>query len=537
MGLRMTKPYRHRDSGIFWVRLRVPADVSRIVRKNELKFSLGTRDPDEAKSRFIERMSDLQARWRMLRLGTVSISHKDAVAIAGEFYRQLVADNENDPGDRNLVLGQLLIDQVSAGDTSVKVIRSGRTEITERMLDRLRNQHRSAVQRYLDERGERVDPESFERILQAVNKAILQGREQVLRFAEGDYRADPNSDRFPQRSSGSKKFQMDAEADPEFYQLKDVYERYAKETEQAASTRKKWGAIIASVAEIHPDIRTITPQWCVAWKEALRDRKLSPRSIQFGYLAALRSTCEWGKTNLRIAANPLDGIGLKVKKTPKGLKQRGYTDTEAKFVLSMTMQPVKERIFPHQRSARRWIPWICCYTGARVGEIAQLRKDDVKVEDGIPLLWITPEAGTVKDGNPRFVAIHPHLIEQGFMDFVAASEAGPLFYDSGLGRSGSEKNPQYKKVGERICAWIRENGMTEARLAPNHAWRHRFKTKCRKHKIDPGTRDYMQGHVPHNDAEDYGEFPPEVLRHEIEKLPWVKVDGPAEPSAMSVATG
>jgi hypothetical protein len=125
----------------------------------------------------------------------------------------------------------------------------------------------------------------------------------------------------------------------------------------------------------------------------------------------------------------------------------------------------------------------------------------------------------VKDGNPRYVAVHPHLIEQGFLDFVAKSKAGPLFYDPGLGRGGSDKNPQYKKVGERICAWIRENGMTDERLAPNHAWRHRFKTKCRTSKVDPGTRDYMQGHVPHNDAEDYGEFPPELLRYEIEMLP------------------
>lgn len=156
-----------------------------------------------------------------------------------------------------------------------------------------------------------------------------------------------------------------------------------------------------------------------------------------------------------------------------------------------------------------------------MGEIAQLRKEDVQVHDGIPLVWITPEAGTVKDKNPRFVAVHPHLIEQGFMAFVASSKPGPLFFDPGRAVTGSTKNPQSKKVGERIGAWIRANGVTDERLAPNHAWRHRFKTKCRAHKVDPGTRDYMQGHVPHNDAEGYGEFPPIVLRQEIEKLPVV----------------
>ena len=35
--------------------------------------------------------------------------------MAGEFYRQLVAAHEDDPGDPQLVLGRLLADQVTAG--------------------------------------------------------------------------------------------------------------------------------------------------------------------------------------------------------------------------------------------------------------------------------------------------------------------------------------------------------------------------------------------------------------------------------------
>ncbi|WIJ25055.1 hypothetical protein [Devosia sp. RR2S18] len=435
----------------------------------------------------------------------------------------MVSENEDDPGDRQLIGGRLLFDRVAAGHPGVTIIRSGRPEMTERMLERLKNQNRRAVQQYLDERGERIDADSFERVLQAVNKAILQAREQVLRYADGDYRADPNGDRFPSRNAKTEALQTDAEKGPKYYLLTDVYHRYAVETEQAPSTRKKWGRIIEQVAEVHPDIRTITPDWCVAWKDTLLDRGLSPRSVQLGYLAALRSTCEWGKTNRRISTNPVEGIGVKVKKTPSGFKMRGYSDTEAKFVLGLTLQPVTEKLSSYHKAARRWIPWVCCYSGARVGEIAQLRKEDVKIDDGIPLLWITPEAGAVKDKNPRYVAVHPHLIEQGFLDFVASSKQGPLFFDPNLARGGSEKNPQSKKIGERISAWIRKNGITDERLAPNHAWRHRFKTKCRISKVDPGTRDYMQGHVPHNDAEGYGEFPPEALRHEIEKLPWVKV--------------
>lgn len=75
-------------------------------------------------------------------------------------------------------------------------------------------------------------------------------------------------------------------------------------------------------------------------------------------------------------------------------------------------------------AARRWVPWICAYTGARAGEITQLRGKDVVQREGRWAIQITPDAGTVKTGEPRIVPIHEHLIEQGFIDFVHAKGEG-----------------------------------------------------------------------------------------------------------------
>jgi integrase len=63
--------------------------------------------------------------------------------------------------------------------------------------------------------------------------------------------------------------------------------------------------------------------------------------------------------------------------------------------------------------AKRWVPWLCAYTGARVGEIAQLRKQDVRWVDGHYVIHITPEPGTVKTDEPRDVVLHSHLIQRG----------------------------------------------------------------------------------------------------------------------------
>jgi integrase len=521
MGLRMATPWKHPNSGIYWLRRRIPADLVAIIGKKEEKVSLRTRDPAAAKAAFIRAAAEVEARWANLRKGTKRLSHKEAVAIAGEFYRQLVATHEDDPGDPALVLGRLLTDQVAAGSPQVKVIAAGNPDITSRLLARIRDQNRPAVEAYLRNHGEVVDEESFERIVAAVNAAIAQGREQVLRYAQGDYRPDPAADRFPARKALAVEA-AEAAKPADYYDLETIYEKFATERKHSMATRKKWSAIIAEVAKVHADIRQISDDWCIEWKDQLLARGLTARSIQYGYLAALRSTCAWAVTNRRISTNPVDGISVKVPKAKKE-RPKGYSDDEAKFVLGLTLKSVEGRLSEENKVARRWVPWICAYTGARVGEIAQLRKQDIQEKDDIWLFWITPEAGSVKDGNSRHVAIHPHLIEQGFLDFVQEAKVGPLFFSESRKRGGSLKNPTSKKVGERIAKWIRDEGFNDTRVAPNHAWRHRFKTLARRHKIDAGARDYMQGHVPQTEAEEYGEFEPAVLLAEISKLPRYEV--------------
>lgn len=522
MGLRMATPWKHPDSGIYWLRRRVPSDLVSVVGRREEKLSLRTRDPGEAKTAYLKAAAEIEGRWANLRKGYKRVSHKEAVAIAGEFYRELVGAHENDPGEANVILGRLLTDQVAAGSPEVKVVAAGNPAITDRLLNRLKNQHRSSLECYLEDRGELVDQDSFDRILSAVNVAIAQGREQVLRFAKGDYRPDPDADRFPLRQLVVTGPGAAAEAE-DHYDLKAIYEKFADETKHAMATRKKWRPIIAEVANEVPDIRDLPDHWCIAWKDRLLSRGLSARSIQFGYLAALRSTCAWAVTNRRIATNPVDGIAVKVPKAKKE-RSKGYSDSEAKQILSLTLRPIEQKLSAEHKAARRWVPWICAYTGARVGEIAQLRKQDIQKKDGVGLFWITPEAGTVKDGNSRYVAIHPHLIEQEFLRFVESSEPGPLFYSDSRRRGGSTENPTAKKVGERLAAWIRSEGFTDKRVAPNHAWRHRFKTLARRHHLDPGTRDYLQGHAAATEAEEYGEFEPAVLLAEITKLPAYEVE-------------
>lgn len=51
MDLVMARPFKHPDTGICWLRKRVPDVLRELVGKREEKFSLGTRDPSAAKAR------------------------------------------------------------------------------------------------------------------------------------------------------------------------------------------------------------------------------------------------------------------------------------------------------------------------------------------------------------------------------------------------------------------------------------------------------------------------------------------------------
>jgi hypothetical protein len=62
--------------------------------------------------------------------------------------------------------------------------------------------------------------------------------------------------------------------------------------------------------------------------------------------------------------------------------------------------------------------------------------------EAIWMLTITPDAGSTQNNLPRKVALHSHLIEQGFPVYIASMKGKPLFYDPARGRGGSYGNPQ-----------------------------------------------------------------------------------------------
>jgi integrase len=311
--------------------------------------------------------------------------------------------------------------------------------------------------------------------------------------------------------------------------LADMFEDYASSCRLAVATRKQWRAVISHLIGFltHDNAARLRASDLRRWRDHLateptpRGEPRKAKTINDSYLAPVRATLAWAVDRDRLTENV--AAGVKPLRTDKEaiLRGRDLTREEQAAILRGTLAAPPANLSRHKAAARRWVPWLCAYTGARVGEITQARSQDVAKIDGVWTLKITPEAGAVKTNKARVVPLHHHLTEQGFLDFVASCD-GPMFYQPKPDAKPDARAP-YKLAANKLAEWVRKLGVTEV-PQPNHSWRHTFKTLSRTVGIPEGAADYIQGHAPANDSRAYGSHDLPTLAAEIAKLPRFSTD-------------
>jgi integrase len=268
------------------------------------------------------------------------------------------------------------------------------------------------------------------------------------------------------------------------------------------------------------DARRLTRQELTAWRDE-KLQTLSAKTVKDVWMASVKATLQRAVEDHKLDVNP--AAMVKVRSSPKVFtRPKGYTDAEALAILTAcrNYNPVvreNERTneSAHITAAKRWGPWLCAFTGARVTEIMQLRRSDVQEESGIHFLRITPDAGSVKTRAYRDVPLHPQLIELGFLEFVDKCTTEPLFYSEA---AHLEKRPAEVSSG-RLSTWLRKSGLTPPGVQPNHAWRHRFKTQSIDLALNPRVVDAIQGHTGRTASDGYGDVSLRAKANAISMLP------------------
>lgn len=217
----------------------------------------------------------------------------------------------------------------------------------------------------------------------------------------------------------------------------------------------------------------------------------------------------------KLIENPLSK--LKKRKTVSGPTViRSFSSDEIYKIFSL---PVFHGEKTTHGAMAYWIPIVLYYSGARVEEIAQLRKGDIVEVDGTPCFRLSMGEGqSIKTGNTRQFPIHSHLLELGFLDFVQ-SKTYQLFAEK------SEVNDSYSyNYGRWWGNYIRQHGLKREGIKPTHSFRHTLVTLCRNLGIREEIQDSILGHNDNSSTREkashgYGEKSVEAQRNVIEQIP------------------
>ena len=147
------------------------------------------------------------------------------------------------------------------------------------------------------------------------------------------------------------------------------------------------------------------------------------------YLAGVASFSRWLSANDYIDQDVMSGQFLAVDKKTK--KVRPYTSNElATIFASPLFRSCKGERGEHQsgdihvRDWRFWLPLIALYTGARLGEIAQLLTTDLRMDRNIWIFHVTAEGSGDKQvkttGSERVIPVHRELITIGLIGYHEA---------------------------------------------------------------------------------------------------------------------
>jgi integrase len=295
------------------------------------------------------------------------------------------------------------------------------------------------------------------------------------------------------------------------------------------ATAKRWRPKIKAFCDFvgHSDLGRMTRDDAYRWVDHLTDKDIAKKSIREVWIASLRAVAGFQVERGKIGENPFVRIRVRGVKATKDSNKKGFSDAQAEKILSSTLATFSHLTTAETRAARRWVPWICAYTGARVNEITSLLPSDVRPdpETGIWCIYLRPEM--TKGDYERIIPVHSHLIEQEFLDFVAKRDKArlPLFYDPKRAQGGENANPQWQKVAERLGEWVAKS-LRVTGVKPNHGWRHRFKSVSRHVGMHPEVEKFITGHGGSDDPDEiekvslnYGDAWVKSLRRTIEMYP------------------
>ena len=542
-------PRLTKRGNVYWHRASVPVDIKATYPKTEETFSLGTKDPQEALRLVRKAAVEVDERFAAHRRHLAPISEPPLAELTQDHLRRLeeayfahLLDEDEEThlegfyeeGEPIPAVPLPTFDERVEG--SADLAADARHGLARGKSDGFYRDEAEEVLSW-DGLGIRLDPSSpsWKLAVRAIQRAIVRAQEAMEARDRGDVIDTPALPTSPVRESVSASCCLASE----------VREDWIAEKSKAAwvdKTRREhevWSQHFIDLVGDRPidqyvkadgrrfklALQKLPPNWNKqVGLKGLTFAKAAEKAGSLGLapmsdkninkiIACIGAFFNWAAEQYdEVRNNPVDKLKIKIKsrarddRDPFSMKQLRamftaplYTGCRSAYHWS---RPGTEVLAD---SGRYWVPLISLYSGARMGEIIQLRTEDVGEDAGVTFFLLTDEHDDqrLKTANAhRRIPVHPEIVELGLLDLVERrrrADEPRLFPDLARGEDGYYSSPFSKFFGR----FLRASGADAPRTS-FHSFRHNFEDACRNVDVPFEVMNTLQGHGESGMAKRYG---------------------------------
>lgn len=516
----MCSPYRPKNSAKYWVRKRVPQELKAAVGQTEIKRSLGTTDPKEARRLAPVVCAKIDQVITQARR-SLAMDASDVKTLSGEYLRERLSGIKAEA-----------IEQEWERDT-FDAARDQLTALVERDLPRNLERHE-----YDQARQKRLAEVGLEAIQPILDRHGLRPPERI-RYQLGANALRAELDAYIGAASqlnGDMNWQLPDYAQSAVMEdpatLPQLFADYVQVSPDfAPRTRDSWKTYIdrahtffdsKPASQItRQDVRRFADALLLGDKKATpKGKPLAGKTVKDNYIAVLKSVYRSAIDRGRLTENPALNIKIQTKKS----QVIPYSRDEVWTVLQASRKEPTKRTLPQTANVRRWVPWLAAFTGARIAELLWLERKDIRFTQGVAYISIQAGSGdgsarTVKtDSSTRSVPLHPAIIEEGFLEYLRSLPGGEQYL---FGGSWADKNGDRTKTpANRLRDWLKLQ-LPDAdwqRLSPCHSFRHWMVSECRRANIDGDYSRVLTGHEAKDVHGRYGPADVPILYEAIKRI-------------------
>jgi integrase len=242
--------------------------------------------------------------------------------------------------------------------------------------------------------------------------------------------------------------------------------------------------------------------------------KLSPRSVNT-YQQAARSLFKWAHAHDLIGMNPATVLAdVKVRGTARD-ERLPFTDADLSAYFAQ---------LEGDRTTNPWLYWVAAimaYTGCRLGEAAQLRKDDLRQEAGVWVVDINanhPGKHLKTDYSQRLIPMHPRLLDLGVLELEPATPDGFL-WPAPMRTPRRPADSPIDRLQRLLATRLQRAGVRHPKKTAAHSFRHTVSARLKGASVPDYQIAEILGHKNESMSTGrYGSTTDVVRLHEVIKL-------------------